>query len=144
MSLTVSCGGRGRCGNCYGAEADPHDCCDTCESVRAAYTAKGWAFNAEGVVQCQGESVALGLSKGGEEGCRVSGDVDLTTVNGNVHIAPHTNTAHGAGMMTIQVGAERAAAVYTRCGRSRASPLSAQGALLAAEPPSHTHITLTR
>ena len=39
------------CLNCTGLR--PGDCCDTCEAVRAAYAAKGWSFNTEGIAQCQ-------------------------------------------------------------------------------------------
>ena len=30
------------CGPCYGAEKEAGACCNTCDAVRAAYTAKGW------------------------------------------------------------------------------------------------------
>lgn len=82
------------CGNCYGAEATPGQCCDTCQDVKNAYTAKGWGFSPEGIVQCAGEQVERGFKAVGSEGCNVAGSVDLTTVNGNFHVAPGASTAH--------------------------------------------------
>jgi hypothetical protein len=62
-----------QCGNCYGAAAVEGDCCQTCESVRAAYVAKGWTFSADGVAQCAGEAVAKSLTGDVDEGCQLSG-----------------------------------------------------------------------
>ena len=95
-----------KCGNCYGAQETPEDCCDTCESVRDKYRKKGWAFTPETVEQCKGEAVTDLFSKDGSgtsEGCEISGDIDLTTVNGNVHFAPGASVTAGAksGQMTV-------------------------------------------
>ena len=120
----------GKCGNCYGAQETPEDCCNTCSEVRDKYRKKGWAFIPENIDQCKGEKVS-GLLQGaaaaragekGEaaaalgggarglagvarsnEGCEISGDVDLTTVNGNVHFAPGASVTDGAraGTMTV-------------------------------------------
>jgi len=88
------------CGNCYGAEATSGQCCDSCEDVKAAYSAKGWGFNPEGILQCAGEKVKRGFEAVGSEGCNVNGIVDLSTVNGNFHLAPGDSTAHSP--FTIQ------------------------------------------
>lgn len=34
------------CEPCYGAESETQKCCPTCDDVKAAYRAKGWAFDA--------------------------------------------------------------------------------------------------
>jgi hypothetical protein len=34
------------CESCYGAESDAHQCCPTCDDVKAAYRQKGWSFDA--------------------------------------------------------------------------------------------------
>jgi len=61
------------CGNCYGAEAAEGDCCQTCESVRAAYVAKGWTFSPDGIAQCAEEAMAKSLAGEVDEGCQLSG-----------------------------------------------------------------------
>ena len=103
------------CGNCYGSEEDPDQCCNTCEEVKDAYRKKGWAFSPDGIDQCTKEFVlstveavsAMRISprllavllshhgtshssrtQVGDEGCNLFGDMDLTTVNGNFHFAP--------------------------------------------------------
>ena len=41
------------CGSCYGAEENPGDCCNTCDSVRDAYRKRGWALmSIDGIAQC--------------------------------------------------------------------------------------------
>lgn len=34
----------GYCGSCYGGEAPEGGCCNSCDSVREAYTRRGWSF----------------------------------------------------------------------------------------------------
>jgi len=89
----------GKCGNCYGAGA-LGECCNSCEAVRIAYAKKGWIFNPEGVSQCSVERAASGFQAAQDQstGCQLHGDVDLTTVNGNFHFAPHASAAHGPGL----------------------------------------------
>jgi hypothetical protein len=75
--------------------------------VRDAYRKKGWAFRPEIVEQCNDEAVISLLSAGksgrSSSGCEVSGDIDLTTVNGNVHFAPGASVTNGArtGQMSV-------------------------------------------
>jgi hypothetical protein len=38
----------GYCGSCYGGEPDESGCCNSCDSVREAYTRKGWSFGNPG------------------------------------------------------------------------------------------------
>lgn len=57
------------CGSCYGAEANPGDCCNTCEQVREAYRTKGWAFvNPDGIEQCVREGFTEKLREQVDEG----------------------------------------------------------------------------
>jgi hypothetical protein len=43
------------CGSCYGAETGNVKCCNTCQELKSAYEAKGWAFTdeARNSSQCQ-------------------------------------------------------------------------------------------
>lgn len=43
----------GYCGSCYGAEIDQGQCCNTCDDVKKAYRAKGWALPADSSVMEQ-------------------------------------------------------------------------------------------
>jgi len=77
------------CGSCYGAEANPGDCCNTCEQVREAYRTKGWAFvNPDGIEQCVREGFTEKLREQVDEGCNLSGHLKVNKVAGNFHIAP--------------------------------------------------------
>lgn len=40
----------GYCGSCYGGEPDESGCCNSCDSVREAYTRKGWSFGNPGTI----------------------------------------------------------------------------------------------
>jgi hypothetical protein len=40
----------GYCGSCYGGEADESGCCNSCDSVREAYTRRGWSFSNPGSI----------------------------------------------------------------------------------------------
>ena len=73
------------CGSCYGAESFEGECCNTCEDVKRAYKAKKWQTKLEGVVQCAHE-VRSDEEEG--EGCRVSGQIALSTGGGNFHLSP--------------------------------------------------------
>mmetsp|Transcript_8037 Transcript_8037/g.24767 ORF Transcript_8037/g.24767 Transcript_8037/m.24767 type:complete len:499 (-) Transcript_8037:2130-3626(-) len=79
------------CGDCYGAQDEEHECCQTCEDVRNAYRRKGWTFRASTVSQCRGEG--LKLEDLNEEGCAVAGDLVLASVSGNFHFAPGRHVA---------------------------------------------------
>ncbi|CAE6428675.1 unnamed protein product [Rhizoctonia solani] len=39
------------CGSCYGGEEPEGGCCQTCESVRQAYLAKGWGFDDPNMIE---------------------------------------------------------------------------------------------
>ncbi|KAI5297535.1 hypothetical protein KEM55_004551, partial [Ascosphaera atra] len=89
------------CGECYGAEPPVHatkpGCCNTCEEVREAYTARGWAFGrGEGVEQCEREGFAAKLDEQRHEGCRLEGVLRVNKVVGNFHIAPGRSFTAGA------------------------------------------------
>ena len=40
----------GYCGSCYGGEPDESGCCNSCDSVREAYTRRGWSFGNPGSI----------------------------------------------------------------------------------------------
>ena len=79
------------CGPCYGATStDPASkCCNTCEEVRDAYAALGWAFgDGKGMEQCEREHYAEHMEEMREEGCNIEGHISVNKVAGNFHIAP--------------------------------------------------------
>lgn len=39
------------CGSCYGGEPPEGGCCNTCDTVREAYTRKGWSFGNPGSIE---------------------------------------------------------------------------------------------
>ncbi|KAF3934917.1 hypothetical protein ABW19_dt0206399 [Dactylella cylindrospora] len=83
----------GYCGECYGANAPDTSskagCCQTCDDVREAYAAKGWAFgDGTGVSQCEEEGFKEKIKEQAEEGCRIDGNLWVNKVIGNFHIAP--------------------------------------------------------
>ncbi|KZZ97292.1 endoplasmic reticulum-Golgi intermediate compartment protein [Ascosphaera apis ARSEF 7405] len=89
------------CGACYGAEPPAHaikqGCCNTCEEVREAYAARGWAFGrGENVEQCEREGYAEKLDQQRNEGCRIEGVLRVNKVVGNFHIAPGRSFTTGA------------------------------------------------
>lgn len=83
------------CGDCYGAHPPSEDiakhkkCCNTCDDVRDAYQAVGWAFgDGHGVEQCERVHYAEKLASEREEGCNIAGHLSVNKVIGNFHIAP--------------------------------------------------------
>jgi len=82
----------GYCGPCYGAELHPQQCCNTCDAVRDAYRARGWALvELKNIEQCvaagETQDVILNQLERGE-GCRMHGFLQVNKVQGNVHFAP--------------------------------------------------------
>ena len=86
-----------RCGDCYGAQSETVRCCNTCEEVRRAYSAKGWLLNPDNVPQCVAEMNTKEMKRQakGHEGCRVYGFVTVNKVAGNFHIAPGESSQGG-------------------------------------------------
>ncbi|XP_075257862.1 endoplasmic reticulum-Golgi intermediate compartment protein 3-like [Convolutriloba macropyga] len=77
--------GKSACGSCYGAESDVYKCCNTCDEIKKAYFAKGWALrDYTGVTQCVKEKPQVVP----EEGCRLSGALRVSKISGNFHITP--------------------------------------------------------
>lgn len=90
------------CLSCYGAENKELGikCCNTCASVRTAYTAKKWQFVPQTISQCIKEyeqnnvqvkikskvDVEKLLESG--EGCRLEGFLTVNKIAGNIHVAP--------------------------------------------------------
>jgi len=77
------------CGSCYGAETPIRKCCDTCNDVKDAYKEKGWNFGAVIVnaTQCIHDSSHPFTGVGKDEGCRITGSMNVNKVAGNFHIA---------------------------------------------------------
>jgi hypothetical protein len=86
----------GYCGSCYGAQKPPNGCCNTCDDVRNAYRAVGWAEDVanydqvpdSNFIQCIGEGFALLIKQQAHEGCNLEGYVEVSKVQGNFHFAP--------------------------------------------------------
>jgi len=77
------------CGSCYGAEAQPGDCCNSCEAVMAAFKHKGWTFiNGDKFEQCIREKFLMVFQQQYHEGCQMHGHISVSKVAGNVHFAP--------------------------------------------------------
>ena len=76
------------CGPCYGARPDG-ECCNDCESVRDAYSAKGWNIeDLDAIAQCKDEHYKEQLAEQSHEGCNVAGTLHVNKVIGNFHLAP--------------------------------------------------------
>lgn len=93
----------GYCGSCYGADAHPNQCCNSCDEVRRAYADKGWdvASVTTTAEQCQREHrdahpASHELSKPGE-GCRLTGFLLVNKVAGNFHVALGETSSRGHG-----------------------------------------------
>uniref|UniRef100_A0A7S0LUE1 Endoplasmic reticulum vesicle transporter C-terminal domain-containing protein n=1 Tax=Cryptomonas curvata TaxID=233186 RepID=A0A7S0LUE1_9CRYP len=88
-TTTPSLSAETECGSCYGAEDQPGDCCNTCDEVRDAYRRRGWAFfNMENIKPCKDEGTRLKEQEEKNEGCRVTGTLEVNKVAGNFHFAP--------------------------------------------------------
>ena len=73
------------CGSCYGAESAELKCCNSCEDVKKAYNAKGWALrDFSGIAQC-GQKQAEVVP---DEGCRVEGTLKVSKISGSFHLVP--------------------------------------------------------
>jgi len=78
-----------KCESCYGAESTQIPCCNTCEEVRSAYKAKGWALSdPDNIAQCKREHWKDQFKEQESEGCQVYGYIEVSKVAGNFHIAP--------------------------------------------------------
>lgn len=78
-----------RCESCYGAETVGKTCCNTCEDVREAYRRKGWALSEiDNIKQCLREGWKDKLQEQKNEGCLVTGHLEVNKVAGNFHFAP--------------------------------------------------------
>ena len=106
-TTTASVSAETECGSCYGAEARGSTrglldavpnlmvkyinkgICNTCDEVRDAYRRRGWAFfNMENIKPCKDEGSRLKEQEEKNEGCRVTGTLEVNKVAGNFHFAP--------------------------------------------------------
>jgi endoplasmic reticulum-Golgi intermediate compartment protein 3 len=93
---TTGPSGNSTCGDCYGAETNPGDCCNTCDEVREAYRRKGWALiDPLNVAQCAKDHHLTELRAQEGEGCRLKGTVKVNKVAGNFHFAPGKSFQQG-------------------------------------------------
>jgi endoplasmic reticulum-Golgi intermediate compartment protein 3 len=81
------------CGPCYGAQKEDSQCCNTCDEVLEAYSAKHWSTT--GVLASSEQCIREGrdtktradkpLKQG--EGCNLAGFMTVNQISGNFHIA---------------------------------------------------------
>nr|GFC05279.1 endoplasmic reticulum-Golgi intermediate compartment protein 3 [Tanacetum cinerariifolium] len=72
-----------------GATKKEEDCCNSCEEVREAYRAKGWALSdPDSIDQCKREGFLQSIKDEAGEGCNIYGFLDVNKVAGNFHFAP--------------------------------------------------------
>eukprot|EP00667_Euglena_gracilis_P010312 EG_transcript_10495 len=84
------------CGSCYGAELVPSQCCNTCDEVKEAYRARGWALSQQTQTeQCMRERLERQMRASAEEGCNIYGFLQVNKVQGNFHFAPGKSFMHG-------------------------------------------------
>ncbi|KAJ3284789.1 Endoplasmic reticulum-Golgi intermediate compartment protein 3 [Rhizoclosmatium sp. JEL0117] len=84
------------CGNCYGGVKPANGCCNTCEDVRKAYTERGWSFDKpESIEQCVKEGWSEMMKEQENEGCNMSGHIEVNKVAGNFHFAPGKSFQQG-------------------------------------------------
>ncbi|ODV95179.1 hypothetical protein PACTADRAFT_49927 [Pachysolen tannophilus NRRL Y-2460] len=86
------------CGSCYGAisqegndqkKLEDKVCCNTCESVKAAYAQVAWAFyDGKDIEQCEKSGYVEQINQRLDEGCRIKGTVEINRLAGNLHFAP--------------------------------------------------------
>ena len=79
------------CGSCMGAETEPGQCCNTCDSVKLAYEKRGWMLlRPAQVPQCVREG-RISLTPGEfdpDRGCNIHGTIDVLKVAGTLRITP--------------------------------------------------------
>lgn len=84
------------CGSCFGAETMQIPCCVTCEDVIKAYRVRGWVLRElDKVEQCvrerpellSGWAAAVRQAKDAKEGCRISGNLTVNRVSGQLYFA---------------------------------------------------------
>lgn len=97
MDIDEVCkGNQEPCGSCYGAlpQEDNQYCCNTCQSVRAAYAFAKWAFyDGENIDQCEKEGYVARMKEqiNRDEGCRIKGTTQIRRVNGVMDFGPGTS-----------------------------------------------------
>ncbi len=78
-----------KCGSCYGAETDEHQCCNTCDEVKQAYMRRTWKFDPRGVEQCRGQGATSQSEDSAlKEGCHMYGYLEVSRVGGSFHVGP--------------------------------------------------------
>lgn len=90
------------CGDCYGAQDDEIQCCQTCDDVKRAYAKRGWTFVPKSIMQCAGENAVSNIQEQ-DEGCAIAGDLVLSAVSGNFHFAPGRHIADARHMLLTDI-----------------------------------------
>jgi hypothetical protein len=95
----------GYCGPCYGSlnqndndvKADNEKiCCNSCNSVRIAYSKAGWKFyDGKDIEQCEREGYVDRINSRLNEGCRIKGIAQINRIGGNLHFAPGSSISIG-------------------------------------------------
>ena len=77
------------CGDCFGADTPELRCCNTCNQLIQAYQAKQWSVSEilRNSTQCIHDRAKHFANLGADEGCTVSGKMQVNKVAGNFHIA---------------------------------------------------------
>lgn len=88
LSRVSAIGQAGYCGSCYGGEIPKGGCCNTCDEVRQAYLARGWAFTTpDSIEQCKKEGWAEKIQAQSKDGCRISGRVRIKKVQSSLALS---------------------------------------------------------
>lgn len=81
--------GKLACGSCYGAEQHHDDCCNSCEDVKKAYMKKQWNLpSLHTIDQCSRLDFEKIVKGNVEEGCKVTGALNVSKLAGNILFAP--------------------------------------------------------
>ena len=84
-----------QCDSCYGAEDEHVKCCNTCAEVREQYRKMNWSLpDVNTIEQCVREGFTSEIDGQKGEGCRISGEMKINKVAGNIHIAPGHSYQH--------------------------------------------------
>eukprot|EP00835_Amoeboradix_gromovi_P006494 NODE_774_length_4360_cov_0.289134.p1 type:complete len:367 gc:universal NODE_774_length_4360_cov_0.289134:3187-2087(-) len=76
------------CGSCYGAESKKHQCCNTCDDLKSAYSTKGWnVLDIMASKQCANENMEELVKTQSFEGCNMAGEFSIHKIQGNFHFA---------------------------------------------------------
>ena len=109
------------CGSCYGAGAKGA-CCNTCEEVRNAYLKKNWALRPDAEVeQCRHNKLMQDLKEFDQQGCEITGHLEVGKVGGTFLFAPGHSFMMGSNFLLHDLGGIEARLHCCPLGVSRRS-----------------------